>query len=1000
MLGPRLFNNSSNTNNHPLQNHIRCNAPNSQNSFPYAAIRATSFQQQHAYKIQDFHVGEILGTGGFGCVYKAQSELHPFEGKELAIKMIDKQKIKAANLKQRVANEVEIHKQLSHPSILSLFTFFEDSDNVYLVMELCENGELYTYLQNREKPLNEAEARFVLIQVIKGLMYLHSRGIIHRDLKLSNLLLTRDYDVKIADFGLATKVQGPTGEQKTMCGTPNYISPEIVSRQPYSFAADVWSLGCLMVTLLTGKPPFESEQVLNTLNKVSRADYTLPDTVSFDARNLIQRLLQLDPKKRLPLDRILHQSFFKADLLITRLLPVHLVNLPEAPISHIEDQDVEMNGAGLPYSHRAADNKETLRNHSVQSYNPPVESYILGANASVRPSSSISSVPTQHRVNQQQSYQFQSQPTQPLNEQYSHQTPQSTSGPHDNNIGATRPSSIPYSHQSSHSNAKSNASSNSNAFQSYNHASNGYSNSGCGAKQPTESQLQPLTTRRLKPMKQSTKYGHVEILKCGNFVLDFGADKYLMVISGDGRKINFFEKSLGSYLSSHGVSSDLLIKSLRTYDLQQLPEKYWKKYKYAVRFVHLVKSKTAKIIFYSPQAKCILMENSPHPDFEMHFYNNSKAHLTTSDSQLTIKIPTVPSSSSFEPPQSTSSQYRYKSFSINLSDPDYERKLNNDPTLILMVTHIKECMRQCMDIERSGKLDGNIKYPLILKSSSCTVVRGTANGGMNSAPFSSTNSQGSGETRTPSSGARRSKTMCSTIMGSVVTSNTGHDQPGILTTTVDQHTYSDQRCVPSHSSNSALSTSSRTPLTSIATKHSSNQNYQQQPQQSLIFPITAPSQCPPSVVSSTSYILPPQSTISQYSQPTRHPFASSSSTVPSAHPSERENIENIRPPDLGLKMFDLNNTVFLPNIGWCIKHPDGSGMFTMLFVDGVVVMVESKKQMLWVGKGECESGLHGVKDGAGELLRYTIDKNLPEEVKPKLSYFPKFVEIFNSRHKH
>jgi polo-like kinase 4 len=129
-------------------------------------------------------------------------------------------------LTKRVANEVEIHWQLRNPSILELYNYFEDSEYVYMVMELCENGNLYQYL--REHPrghLTEPEARGVLLQLIQGLAYLHSNGIIHRDLKLSNLLLNSKYQLKIADFGLAVKLQDPSAEQKTMCGTPNYISP-------------------------------------------------------------------------------------------------------------------------------------------------------------------------------------------------------------------------------------------------------------------------------------------------------------------------------------------------------------------------------------------------------------------------------------------------------------------------------------------------------------------------------------------------------------------------------------------------------------------------------------------------------------------------------------------------------------------------------------------------------------------------------------------------------
>ncbi|KAI9021091.1 kinase-like domain-containing protein, partial [Hyaloraphidium curvatum] len=260
--------------------------------------------------LQDYELGEVLGRGGFGVVHRAVCRHPDAYGMEVAVKMIDKRLMKAASMTRRVANEVEVHWQLRHRAILELYAYFEDAEHVYLVMELCSGGELYRYLQQRGSPLSEPEARMVMLQLISGLQYLHAHGIIHRDLKLSNLLLTDKGDLKIADFGLAVKIETIDGEQKTMCGTPNYISPEIVSRQPYGLAADVWSLGCLLVTLLTGKPPFESEAVKNTLDKVARVDYELPSFVSDVARKLVDQLLQKDPQRRPSLRRILSYEFF------------------------------------------------------------------------------------------------------------------------------------------------------------------------------------------------------------------------------------------------------------------------------------------------------------------------------------------------------------------------------------------------------------------------------------------------------------------------------------------------------------------------------------------------------------------------------------------------------------------------------------------------------------------------------------------------------------------
>lgn len=174
----------------------------------------------------------------------------------------------------RVLQEVSIHSRLKHPSILELYTFFEDIDYVYLVLQLAQNGELQRYLREQKKIMNELEAANVLKQVVDGLLYLHSHRIVHRDISLSNLLLTHEMHIKIADFGLAT-LDHPGQEHKTLCGTPNYLAPEVASRTSHGLPADVWGLGCMLYTLLVGRPPFDTDAVKTTLARVIIADFTV-----------------------------------------------------------------------------------------------------------------------------------------------------------------------------------------------------------------------------------------------------------------------------------------------------------------------------------------------------------------------------------------------------------------------------------------------------------------------------------------------------------------------------------------------------------------------------------------------------------------------------------------------------------------------------------------------------------------------------------------------------
>ena len=168
--------------------------------------------------------------------------------------------------------------------------------------------------------MDEMQASALFAQLVAGLLYLHTQGVMHRDLSLSNVLLTscaalpnggprQQFAVKIADFGLAVQLSADDACATTMCGTPNYISPEIVAREkPYGLASDLWSLGCLLFSLLSGEAPFESNTIDTTLARVGRADYSFPSSISPTARDLISRLLQKNPEDRIDLLRAFLQA--------------------------------------------------------------------------------------------------------------------------------------------------------------------------------------------------------------------------------------------------------------------------------------------------------------------------------------------------------------------------------------------------------------------------------------------------------------------------------------------------------------------------------------------------------------------------------------------------------------------------------------------------------------------------------------------------------------------
>lgn len=158
--------------------------------------------------------------------------------------------------------EIKLHKALSHPNIVGFEECFEDEENVYMLMELCKAGNMMDLLRARKR-YTAPETRFFLVQLIGACQYMHEHSVIHRDLKLGNLFLDESMNVKVGDFGLAALIEREGERKKTICGTPNYIAPEVLfdTSNGHSFEVDVWSIGVIMYTLLVGKPPFQTKDV-------------------------------------------------------------------------------------------------------------------------------------------------------------------------------------------------------------------------------------------------------------------------------------------------------------------------------------------------------------------------------------------------------------------------------------------------------------------------------------------------------------------------------------------------------------------------------------------------------------------------------------------------------------------------------------------------------------------------------------------------------------------
>ncbi|QPG74678.1 Serine/threonine-protein kinase ark1 [Brettanomyces nanus] len=245
---------------------------------------------------EDFEMGKKLGKGKFGRVYCVREKQ---SGYICALKVMSKEEIVSYKVEKQFVREIEIQANLRHSNCLRLYGWFYDDKNVYLILEYAAKGELYQQLKKCQR-FDEARTSYYIYQVASALSYLHKKHIIHRDLKPENILMHFHNQVKLSDFGWS--VYAPQDRRRTtMCGTLDYLPPEMVEAKSHNEKVDVWALGVLMYELLVGKPPFEDEHSSITYKRIAKVDLQIPHFVSTDATDLIKKLLRYDPAKRLSL---------------------------------------------------------------------------------------------------------------------------------------------------------------------------------------------------------------------------------------------------------------------------------------------------------------------------------------------------------------------------------------------------------------------------------------------------------------------------------------------------------------------------------------------------------------------------------------------------------------------------------------------------------------------------------------------------------------------------
>ncbi|XP_077388981.1 aurora kinase B [Festucalex cinctus] len=255
--------------------------------------------------IDDFDIGRPLGKGKFGNVYLARvKKLQAV----VALKVLFKSQMEKEGVEHQLRREIEIQTHLKHPNILCFYNYFHDRKRVFLVLEYAPRGEMYKELQRCGR-FDDRRTATYMEEISDALLYCHSKKVIHRDIKPENLLLGYRGELKIADFGWS--VHAPSLRRRTMCGTLDYLPPEMIEGCTHSEKVDLWCIGVLCYECLVGNPPFETGSQTDTYKRIMKVDLKFPNVVSEGARDLISKLLRHSPSNRLPLQRVMDHPWVR-----------------------------------------------------------------------------------------------------------------------------------------------------------------------------------------------------------------------------------------------------------------------------------------------------------------------------------------------------------------------------------------------------------------------------------------------------------------------------------------------------------------------------------------------------------------------------------------------------------------------------------------------------------------------------------------------------------------
>ncbi|KAL6607881.1 hypothetical protein ACP70R_040944 [Stipagrostis hirtigluma subsp. patula] len=259
-----------------------------------------------------YELGRTVGEGNFGKVKQAR---HRATGAHFAVKILDRAKILSQRIDDQIRREIATLKLLKHPNVVRLHEVAASKTKIYMVLEFVNGGELFDKIAAKGK-LSEEEARRLFQQLIDGVSYCHEKGVYHRDLKPENVLVDRNGNIKISDFGLSALPQhlGDDGLLHTTCGSPNYIAPEVLQNRGYDGSlSDIWSCGVILYLMLVGYLPFDDRNIVVLYQKIFKGDTQIPKWLSPGAQDLLQRILEPNPMKRITVAEIKAHEWFLKD---------------------------------------------------------------------------------------------------------------------------------------------------------------------------------------------------------------------------------------------------------------------------------------------------------------------------------------------------------------------------------------------------------------------------------------------------------------------------------------------------------------------------------------------------------------------------------------------------------------------------------------------------------------------------------------------------------------